>query len=171
MNKKAKIAVISLCVLAALAAVILLAVNFCKSDEPIDENKLNINEKKISDVYILDGATDERYELTDEEKNTVISGLNMLSFAESGDMPTYHMCVIVATESVKQFILKYTERENCLYITDGAEKTGYYTGGSEIKHILKKYESEYGHGTIVDYSEIANKLQSEAEAALSASSE
>lgn len=157
-----------MCILAVLAAAALFTVNIFKSSESIDENKLNINENEISDMYILDGVTNERYDLTDDEKSTVIARLKTLNFDKSGDMPSYHLCIIVETESAKQYILKYAESDDSIYITDGAKKTGYYKGASEIKDILKKYESEYGHGTLVDYSEIANKLQSEAEASASA---
>lgn len=164
MNKKILIAITSVVAIAILAVAAYFSVD-------VYNNKLHIDADNVSDVYVLDGITDEKYDMTEAEKALVISSLEKLKFSENGKTPSYHMCIIVEDDGGKKYILKYSGEDGSLFITNGAAKIGYYKGADEFGDLFLKYETEYGHGMGIDYSQIVNKMQSEAAAKKAASSE
>mgnify|MGYP007121297123 CR=1 FL=1 len=164
MNKKILVAIISVVAIAILAVVAYFSVD-------VYNNKLHIGADNVSNVYVLDGITDEKYDMTEDEKTLVISSLEKLEFTENGKTPSYHMCIIVEDDGGKKYILKYSGEDGSLFITDGAAKTGFYKGADELGELFVKYETEYGHGMGIDYSQIIDKMQSEAAAKKAASSE
>ena len=65
-------------------------------------------------------------------------------------MPKYHTCIVIKTESGKEYMLKYSDAEDILYLT-GDMQNGYYGGAAPLVDTLVKYEKQYGHGTMITY--------------------
>ena len=110
------------------------------------------NEKidKIVSVNVIDGIMNATYDMTEEEIELVKDTFPKLTFKEEGKMPKYHTCIAVKTESGKEYMLKYSDTEDLLYLT-GDMPNGYYSGAAPLVDTLVKYEKQYGHGTMVTY--------------------
>ncbi len=113
-------------------------------------NDKNAKIDKIVSVNVIDGIMNATYDMTEEEIELVKDTFPKLTFKEEGKMPKYHTCIAVKTESGKEYMLKYSDTEDLLYLT-GDMPNGYYSGAAPLVDTLVKYEKQYGHGTMVTY--------------------
>lgn len=143
MNKNKKIIISVIAVLLVLMCIATFTTYKYISDK---------NEKidKIVSVNVIDGIMNATYDMTEEEIELVKDTFPKLTFKEEGKMPKYHTCIAVKTESGKEYMLKYSDTEDLLYLT-GDMPNGYYSGAAPLVDTLVKYEKQYGHGTMVTY--------------------
>ena len=116
----------------------------------ISDQNAKINVDKIVSVNVIDGIMNISYDMTDEEIELVKDTFPKLAFKEEGKMPKYHTCIVIKTESGKEYMLKYSDAEDILYLT-GDMQNGYYGGAAPLVDTLVKYEKQYGHGTMITY--------------------
>ena len=114
------------------------------------DKNAKINVDKIVSVNVIDGIMNISYDMTDEEIELVKDTFPKLAFKEEGKMPKYHTCIVIKTESGKEYMLKYSDTEDMLYLT-GDMQNGYYGGAAPLVDTLVKYEKQYGHGTMITY--------------------
>ena len=116
----------------------------------ISDKNAKINVDKIVSVNVIDGIMNISYDMTDEEIELVKDTFPKLAFKEEGKMPKYHTCIVIKTESGKEYMLKYSDTEDMLYLT-GDMQNGYYGDAAPLVDTLVKYEKQYGHGTMITY--------------------
>ena len=159
LKKGTRIALISVAValiLAVITVVVIKIIDIGKIESALDKPE------KITDIYLINGFSDERIELSDEEYQLVNEKIRDLKFEKEGEMPSLEMCIVVKTSHDKEFVLKYSQTEG-LYLS-GNGIAGYFDGGEDIEALLIKAEKEnsYGGG-IIDYAEIANGMKGSSE--------
>lgn len=142
-NKKIMIFVISV-------ALMLVGIATFTIFKYISDKNAKINVDKIVSVNVIDGIMNISYDMTDEEIELVKDTFPKLAFKEEGKMPKYHTCIVIKTESGKEYMLKYSDAEDILYLT-GDMQNGYYGGAAPLVDTLVKYEKQYGHGTMITY--------------------
>ncbi|MBQ1283720.1 MAG: hypothetical protein IIY18_01825 [Clostridia bacterium] len=145
MNKNKKIMIFVISVVLMLVGIATFTIFKYKSDK-----NAKINVDKIVSVNVIDGIMNISYDMTDEEIELVKDTFPKLAFKEEGKMPKYHTCVVIKTESGKEYMLKYSDTEDMLYLT-GDMQNGYYGGAAPLVDTLVKYEKQYGHGTMITY--------------------
>ena len=143
MNKNKKIIVSVIAVVLVLMGIATFTTYKYISDK-------NAKIDKIVSVNVIDGIMNATYDMTEEEIELVKDTFPKLTFKEEGKMPKYHTCIAVKTESGKEYMLKYSDTEDLLYLT-GDMPNGYYSGAAPLVDTLVKYEKQYGHGTMVTY--------------------
>ncbi|MBQ5596970.1 MAG: hypothetical protein IIU66_00585 [Clostridia bacterium] len=145
MNKNKKIMIFVISVVLMLVGIATFTIFKYKSDK-----NAKINVDKIVSVNVIDGIMNISYDMTDEEIELVKDTFPKLAFKEEGKMPKYHTCIVIKTESGKEYMLKYSDTEDMLYLT-GDMQNGYYGGAAPLVDTLVKYEKQYGHGTMITY--------------------
>lgn len=145
MNKNKKIMIFVISVVLMLVGIAMFTIFKYKSDK-----NAKINVDKIVSVNVIDGIMNISYDMTDEEIELVKDTFPKLAFKEEGKMPKYHTCIVIKTESGKEYMLKYSDAEDILYLT-GDMQNGYYGGAAPLVDTLVKYEKQYGHGTMITY--------------------
>ena len=145
MNKNKKIIISVIAVALMLVGIATFTIFKYISDQ---NTKIDVDE--IVSVNVIDGIMNLTYDMTDEEIELVKDTFPKLTFKEEGKMPKYHTCIAVKTESGKEYMLKYSDTEDLLYLT-GDMPNGYYSGAAPLVDTLVKYEKQYGHGTMVTY--------------------
>ncbi len=143
MNKNKKIIISVIAVVLVLMGIATFTTYKYISDK-------NAKIDKIVSVNVIDGIMNATYDMTEEEIELVKDTFPKLTFKEEGKMPKYHTCIAVKTESGKEYMLKYSDTEDLLYLT-GDMPNGYYSGAAPLVDTLVKYEKQYGHGTMVTY--------------------
>lgn len=143
MNKNKKIIISVIAVVLVLMGIATFTTYKYISDK-------NAKIDKIVSVNVIDGIMNATYDMTEEEIELVKDTFPKLTFKEEGKMPKYHTCIAVKTESGKEYMLKYSDTEDLLYLT-GDMPNGYYSGAAPLVDTLVKYEEQYGHGTMVTY--------------------
>ena len=122
-----------------------------------DHNTSSVEPEEITNIYLINGVTDEKVELADDEYQLVSDTITELKFKKEGKMPSLQMCIIVETSYDKEFVLKYDQTDG-LYLS-GEGISGYFDGGKELETMLINAEKKYAYGTMVDYAEIANGMK------------
>ena len=145
MNKNKKIMIFVISVVLMLVGIATFTIFKYKSDQ-----NAKINVDKIVSVNVIDGIMNISYDMTDEEIELVKDTFPKLAFKEEGKMPKYHTCIVIKTESGMEYMLKYSDAEDILYLT-GDMQNGYYGGAAPLVDTLVKYEKQYGHGTMITY--------------------
>ncbi|MBQ2296258.1 MAG: hypothetical protein II257_03860 [Clostridia bacterium] len=141
-------------VIISVIVVMMMAMVGCSDN---DNNTSSIEPEKITNIYLINGVTDEVTELTEDEYNLVADKITELKFKKEGEMPSLQMCIVVKTSYDKEFVLKYDQTEG-LYLS-GEGITGYFEGGKDIESILINAEKKYAYGSMIDYAEIANSMK------------
>ena len=141
-------------VIISVIVVMMMAMVGCSDN---DNNTSSIEPEKITNIYLINGVTDEVTELTEDEYNLVADKITELKFKKEGKMPSLQMCIIVETSYEKEFVLKYDQTDG-LYLS-GEGITGYFDGGEKIEDILISAEKKYAYGSMVDYAEIASNMK------------
>ena len=145
MNKNKKIMIFVISVVLMLVGIATFTIF-----KYISDKNAKINVDKIVSVNVIDGIMNISYDMTDEEIELVKDTFPKLTFKEEGKMPKYHTCIVIKTESGKEYMLKYSDAEDILYLT-GDMQNGYYGGAAPLVDTLVKYEKQYGHGTMITY--------------------
>ena len=145
MNKNKKIMIFVISVVLMLVGIATFTIF-----KYISDKNAKINVDKIVSVNVIDGIMNISYDMTDEEIELVKDTFPKLAFKEEGKMPKYHTCIVIKTESGKEYMLKYSDAEDILYLT-GDMQNGYYGGAAPLVDTLVKYEKQYGHGTMITY--------------------
>ena len=149
LKKSTMLAIISIIV------VMIMAMSGCSGND--NDSTSLIEPEEITNIYLINGVTDEVTKLTDGEYKLVADTITELKFKKEGKMPSLQMCIIVETSYEKEFVLKYDQTDG-LYLS-GEGITGYFDGGKEIEDLLIKAEKKYAYGSMVDYAEIANSMK------------
>lgn len=134
-QKALKVIIPAVCILLAVLIIVLFV--------DVYHHKLHINTDKISSVYVVNGLTDKKFEMTGVEIETVKNELNELEFEKTSYSDIYRMCIVVETEDNERYVIKRSDDPECVNITGGAKKLGYYKS-EQIVNIIKQYESDYG---------------------------
>ena len=140
-----------------LVIISLIAIMMMVGCSDNDNNTSSVEPEEITNIYLINGVTDEKVELTDDEYQLVSDTITELKFKKEGKMPSLQMCIIVETSYEKEFVLKYDQTDG-LYLS-GEGISGYFDGGKELETMLINAEKKYAYGSMVDYAEIANGMK------------
>lgn len=135
MKKVLKIVLSVVCIALAVLIIVLFV--------DLYNHKLHVDTTKISSVYVINGFTEKKYEMTREEIETVKGELDDLEFKKKSYSDIYRMCIIVETEDGDKYFIKCADDAGYVNVTGGAKKLGYYKSES-IVNIIKQYEDNYG---------------------------